>query len=73
MDTATVTLLPTIAWSIFIGCFFLAVSCGAIFAFHWFKYAQNHTGALFAFVTYSIVSSFLLLGILASTIALLYS
>lgn len=72
MDTAIVTILPAIAWSIFIGCFFLAVSCGAIFAFHWFKYAQNHASALFAFVTYSVVSGFLLLGILAATIALLY-
>lgn len=64
--------LPMIAWSVFIGCALLAIICGAIFAFHWFKFSINHSGALFAFVIYSVVAGFLLLGILTATIALIY-
>lgn len=64
------SLLVPFAWAIFIGSTLLAISLGAILAYHWFRYAMNPGMAFSAFVTYAVVSGFLLSGVLAAAIAI---
>ncbi|HWO07078.1 MAG TPA: hypothetical protein VNM40_00670 [Candidatus Paceibacterota bacterium] len=63
-------LLVPVAWAIFLGAIALTVLLGAILAYHWFRYAMNPPAAVTALITYSIVSGFLLSGVLAATIAI---
>ena len=63
------SLLPPLAWAVFVGATLLAILLGAILVYHWFKYAMNPPVASLAFVTYAIVTGFLLSGVLAAAIA----
>ena len=70
MDPLINGLTSPLTWAIFLGSCALTVTLGVILAYHWFRYAMNRGTAILACGIYATVSGFLLLGILAATIAL---
>jgi hypothetical protein len=69
MENTLGTLLPMLAWAVFIGATVLSILLGAILSYHWFKYAMNPPIASVAFLVFAIGTGFLLSGVLAATIA----
>lgn len=63
-------LIVPLAWAAFIGATLLAIVLGAILSYHWFRFSMNPPVAFTAFITYAIVSGFLLSGVLAATIVI---
>ncbi len=71
MDPDVAASLPTLVMAIFAGAAALSLALGGLLAYHWFRYAMNRAMSVTASIVYFGITSFLLISLLAATIAVL--
>lgn len=70
MDPTIAASLPLLTWAIFAASAALSLGLGGLLAYHWFRYAMNKPMSFTASIIYFSITSFLLVGLIAATIAI---
>ena len=70
MDPTLAASLPILAWAIFAASAALSLGLGGLLCYHWFRYAMNKPMSFTACIVYFGITTFLLAGLIAATIAI---